>query len=282
MVEELMTDSLQRHMVGNLSVLTGGRGEPFVFLHGIPGSALSWERVGQSLTEHYQVIIPDLLGFGQSNQPRRDYYMESQARAVQKLLDELAITGLYLGGHDFGGPVAITLMRLFPELNVKGLVLSATNMFIDTYVPPPLRLARVPFLGWFVFKLMVGNRLGLWITYQFAAWRKHELSWAQFKRHLTPNSIDYTRRIFQRSLADLQHNYQAIQDTLPTIDCPTLILWGASDPFFATSVAERTQKAISRSVLTVYPRTGHFVPEEDPGQAAEDIIELFANKGTAW
>jgi len=273
-----MTDTLQRRVVGNLSVLTGGHGEPFVFLHGIPGSALSWERVGQSLTEHHRVIIPDLLGFGQSDQPRRDYYMEAQARAVKQMLDQIEIASLYLGGHDFGGPVAITLMRLFPELKIKGLVLSATNMFIDTYVPPPLRLARVPLLGWLVFKLMVGNRLGLCITYQFAARRKHELSWAQFNRHLTPNSIDYTRRIFQRSLADLQHNYQAVQDTLPRIDCPTLVLWGANDPFFAVSVAERTQQAIPRSVLKVYSKTGHFVPEEDPGQAAQDIIELFANR----
>jgi pimeloyl-ACP methyl ester carboxylesterase len=276
-----MTHSLERRVVGNLSVLTGGKGEPFVLLHGIPGSAFSWEKAGESLAAHYQVVVPDLLGFGQSNRPQHDYYMETQARAVKQMLDQLGITRLYLGGHDFGGPVAITLMRLFPELTIKGLVLSATNMFVDTYVPPPLRLARVPVFGWLVYKLMVGNRLGLWITYQFAARRKRELSWAQFNRHLTPDGIDYTRRIFQRSLADLPRNYRAVQDTLPNITCLTLILWGANDPFFAPTVAEQTRQALPQATLKIYTGTGHFVSEEQPGQVAQDIIESFASKGVA-
>lgn len=271
-----MSILLERQTIDQLSVLVGGAGEPLVLLHGIPGSALSWEKVGEALAERWRVIIPDLLGFGHSRQPHADYYMADQAEAVKHLLDQLGVTSLYLGGHDFGGPVAITLMRLFPELTIKGLVLSSTNLFVDTYVPPPLRLARVPVLGWLVFKLMVGNRLGLWLTHQMAARQKQTLTWSEFKQHLTLDGIEYTRRIFQRSLADLLGNYRAIQEALPGIECPALILWGANDPFFAVSVAHRVQHALPRSQLKVYANTGHFVPEEQPVQTARDISEAFA------
>lgn len=45
--------------------------------------------------------------------------------ALRGLLTDLGIKTLYLGGHDFGDPVALNLMRLFPELEIKGLVPSA-------------------------------------------------------------------------------------------------------------------------------------------------------------
>jgi pimeloyl-ACP methyl ester carboxylesterase len=115
----------------------------------------------------------------------------------------LGVRSLYLGDHDFGAPVALTLMRLFPELGVRGLVLSATNVFTDTHVPLPLRAARIPHLNIVFYKAMVGNRLGIRMMYLAATNDKSEASWEGFSRHLTPAGIDLTRRIFQRSLSDL-------------------------------------------------------------------------------
>ena len=255
--------------------MSAGEGEPFLLLHGIPGSAFAWEEVGQHLAEHYQVIIPDLPGFGQSEKLQDDYYMEGQARALNKFLDTIGIKHLYLGGHDFGGPVAITLMRLFPELQINGLVVAATNMFTDTPVPPRLKVASVPVLGDMTFKVMVGNRLGIRMIYLAATRQKEAVTWDEFKRHLTPSGIALTRHIFQRSLADLKTNYQAIEDVLPQIEVPTLVLWGDSDPFFPTPVAKRTAQAIGGVALKIYPHTGHFVPEEQPEELTRLLLEFL-------
>lgn len=270
-----MDKILDRSKEGEISFLRGGEGEPFLFLHGIPGSAFVWEKVGAILATHFQVIAPDLLGFGQSGVPHDDYYMETQAEALGQFLANQKIKSFYLCGHDFGGPVAVTLMRLFPNLPVKGLVLSATNMFTDTYVPPPLRVAGVPWLNTLVFKAMAGNSLGLRLMYLAATQDKQAASWEKFKRHLTPSGMNLTWRIFQRSLADLKTNYQAVEAMLPQLNLPTLILWGDKDPFFAASVAERTRQAIPGSTLKIYKNTGHFVPEERPICMAQDIKEFF-------
>lgn len=271
--------ALARAQAGPISYLAGGDGPPLLLLHGIPGSALAWGRVGAQLAAHYRVIIPDLLGFGASAPPRGDYYMEAQALALRQLLADLQVRELFLGAHDFGGPVALTLMRLCPELKVRALVLSSTNLFTDTFVPPPLRLAGVPGLGAAAFRAMAGTRLGLRLMYAAATRRKAEASWSQFSRHLTPSGIDLTWRIFQRSLADLRGNYQAVQDSLPGLTLPTLILWGSDDPFFAVSVARRSQRAIAGAALQVYAGTGHFVPEERPEQVAADIGRFLASAG---
>jgi pimeloyl-ACP methyl ester carboxylesterase len=270
---------MERHKEGELSFLRGGEGEPLVLLHGIPGSAYAWEAAGRLLTDRYQIIIPDLLGFGQSDPPRGDYYMGAQAVAIRELLADLGVQSLYLGGHDFGAPVALTLMRLFPELGIRGLVLSATNVFTDTHVLLPLRAASIPYLNTVFYKAMVGNRLGIRMMYLAATKDKSEVPWERFSRHLTPASIHLTRRIFQRSLADLKANYRAIESMLPTITSPTLVLWGANDPFFAASVGERVHRTVPQARLKAYEDTGHFVPEERPRRVAQDIMDFFGSIG---
>lgn len=273
-----MSESLKRHEERGISFITGGVGEPFLLLHGIPGSALSWKAVGELLACRYRIIIPDLAGFGRSKSPGDDYYMEAQAKVIKNVLDGLGVGELYLGGHDYGGPVGLTLMHMYPEVSVKGLVLSATNVLTDTHVPLPLRVARVPLLNTIFFKMMAGNRAGTRMLYTNATVQKKQASWERFQRHLTPSALDLTRRIFQRSLADLKANYQAVEDSLAQIVAPTLVIWGADDPFFGIHAGERTHRAIHGSVLKVYERTGHFVPEERPYLLAQDIMTFFESR----
>ncbi len=273
-----MNSQLERFKEDGISFLRGGAGEAFVLLHGIPGSAFTWQQTGVLLQEQFQVIIPDLVGFGESDSPRGDYYMIQQANSLHELLSNLGITSAYLAGHDFGGPVLLTMMRLFPDFEVKGLILSSTNVFTDTFIPLPLRMAKVPFLGDPFFKMMAGNLAGMRMMYQQAFVNKSDTSWERFRSHLTKGGMELTAKIFQRSLADLKANYSEIQAMLPGIDVPTLVLWGAKDPFFPVSVGQRTHGAIKNSVLKTYPETGHFVPEERPIEVAQDIID-FVDSG---
>lgn len=270
-----MADRLERHTEAGTSYLTGGEGPPVVFLHGIPGSALTWKTVATRMQEQYRVIVPDLRGFGQSEPPVGDYYMEGQARAIKELLDALGVEEFALVTHDFGGPVGLTMMRLFSDLTVRELVLSDTNVFTDTYVPPPLRVAKVPLVNTAFFQLMVGNRFGLRMLYKRAVKEKETAPWSNFQRHLTPSGMAMTRRIFQRSLADLEANYGDIERMIPEIQSRTLILWGDCDPFFSTGVAERTRAAIPNAELIVFDETGHFVPEERPEDVATAICDFL-------
>ena len=166
-----MDERLHRRRGAGLSFLMGGDGDPLLLLHGIPGSSQSWQKVGVKVASRFRVIIPDLMGFGASDPPGENFYLEEQAKAIGGLLSYLQIKSFYLGGHGFGAPVAVTLMRLYPELHVRGLVLSSGNLFTDTYVPLPLRLARVPGINNLLFWSMAGNRMGLRMLYESATQR---------------------------------------------------------------------------------------------------------------
>ncbi|KKL25965.1 hypothetical protein LCGC14_2400040, partial [marine sediment metagenome] len=66
----------QRHRIDTgevaLSVLRGGTGAPLVLLHGYPQNALCWAAIAPRLARHFDVIIPDLRGYGQSDAPPDD------------------------------------------------------------------------------------------------------------------------------------------------------------------------------------------------------------------
>ena len=52
-----------------LSVHRGGAGPALILLHGYPQTHMAWHRVAPGLARHFDVIIPDLRGYGDSDAP---------------------------------------------------------------------------------------------------------------------------------------------------------------------------------------------------------------------
>lgn len=199
--ELISTASLLRKKIGHTSYLEGGEGAPILCVHGFPGSSHSWEAMALAILikypRRYHFIIPDLLGFGGSDIPDDDsLYIEGQAAAIAELLNRLNISDIYLAAHDFGGPVALTLLRLHPTLKIRKLMISATNLFTDTPIPLPLRSASIPVLGDIIFSVMAGCSFGFRMMYQFAVRNKGNVSWKDFQRHVTPHGLASTAKIF--------------------------------------------------------------------------------------
>ncbi len=78
---------------GEIVYHTSGTGEPLLFLHGVfPGaSSFEWSKVYPHFAPHYQVLVPDLIGFGESQRPRVALSAESQVRSLAEFLR--SITG---------------------------------------------------------------------------------------------------------------------------------------------------------------------------------------------
>ena len=173
---------------------------------------------------------------------------------MHDLLVALDIDSLCFVGHDFGGPVAITLLRMFQQLHLRGLALCSSNVFTDTFVPLPLRTASIPFLGAAVFKLIAGRWVGMGLVHAQAAADKQALPWARLRRHPSPRGMDCTRRIFQRSLADLVGNDQAVRDHLANIAAASIVIWGERDPLFCALGGRANAQSAPRRGLSLLPR----------------------------
>src|SRR5262249_12880697 len=101
-----------------------GAGRPVVLLHGFPDTARLWRHQAPVLAEAgFQVIVPDLRGYGRSDKPEAvdAYSMSALARDVMAILDALQIGKAHVVGHDWGAALA-WVMATFAPGNVDHLV----------------------------------------------------------------------------------------------------------------------------------------------------------------
>ena len=85
-----------------------GSGHPVIFLHGIPTWSFLWRRIAPAFEDEYRTIVPDMLGYGNSD--RRDSFdrsIRAQEDALHELIDDLDLGVVSLVAHDIGGGVAL-------------------------------------------------------------------------------------------------------------------------------------------------------------------------------
>jgi pimeloyl-ACP methyl ester carboxylesterase len=119
-----------------------------VLLHGLSANAACFGGlIGAGLSPSFRVIAPDLRGRGKTDKPATGYMMADHARDVVGLLDALGLERVILGGHSFGGYLAIYMAAHFPERVEKLIVIDAAitlNPRVGELLKPSLdRLTRV-------------------------------------------------------------------------------------------------------------------------------------------
>ena len=95
-----------------------GDGRPVVLLHGFPDTGRMWHHQVDALSASgFQVIVPDLRGYGSSGKPSEveAYSFVFQAGDVLAVLDHLGIDRAHLVGHDWGSALTWVMGALVPD-----------------------------------------------------------------------------------------------------------------------------------------------------------------------
>ena len=95
-----------------------GSGAPVVLLHGFPDSGSVWQaQVGPLAQAGFQVVVPDLRGYGASDKPSEvgAYSLLAVAGDVLAVLDDLGVERCHVAGHDWGAALAWVMGCLLPD-----------------------------------------------------------------------------------------------------------------------------------------------------------------------
>ena len=122
----------------NLAYERRGSGSPLLLLHGFPLDHHLWDEVVPLLENSFDLIIPDLRGFGESETVDTPYTMDDYASDLAGLLDHLGIQKTAVAGHSMGGYVALAFASKYPE-RVSGLALVSSQTPAD---PPERKEGR--------------------------------------------------------------------------------------------------------------------------------------------
>jgi len=252
---------------------TRGAGDPVVFLHGFPGSSHAWRLMVPLMPEGRRLVVVDLVGCGRSDGPGTDPIgISNLAAMITGLLDDLRIERAAIVGHGLGGSVAQALAIDAPA-RVSALALMSCPAFdfhlrlarMARMVMPAARMLGPSLLASFVHGSAVRGYVD-----RTAGRRSLDVSLRAYPAHLG------TRAIVAHLAALRDPELAAYGERLGTLRVPTLILWGADDPFLAVSAGERLRDAIPGATLDVIPDARHFIAEEAPEHCARAVTALLA------
>ena len=100
----------------NSGSLADSVAETLVFLHGIPTWSFLWRHIVPAFENEYRVVVPDMLGYGNSD--RRDCFdrsIRAQEAMLEALLDDIGVDRVTLIAHDIGGGVALRFAAHSPD-----------------------------------------------------------------------------------------------------------------------------------------------------------------------
>jgi pimeloyl-ACP methyl ester carboxylesterase len=254
--------------------LEGGRGFPVVLLHsGEFGASaeLSWEFTLPALAEHFHVIAPDWLGFGESAKIFSfDDMRALRVRHIAALLENLGIARAHFIGNSMGGGMlAGVAAQDQPVWRIEKMVLASAGGFA------PVNEARRILNSYDGSREHMKRILETTLAYsplrtdEAYLERRHRLS-------LVPGSWECTaaarfRRPGVKAREKEEINYRNIKR-------PTLIVAGAKDPLREQGYAAELQKEIAGSELVVFAEAGHFPHIDLPERFNKTVIEFLSRR----
>ena len=108
-----------------LSLARGGKGVPLMYLHGTDGLA-DWPAILDTLTERFDVIVPDHPGFGASEAPGWIDDISDVAYCYLDAIEVLGLSAVHVVGQSLGGWIALEMaVRSTQRLRSLTLISSA-------------------------------------------------------------------------------------------------------------------------------------------------------------
>ena len=244
-----------------------GEGYPVILLHGFPLNRQMWKQQISPLTASgFRVILPDLSGFGESNEFSHINQMEEMALEIAKLLETLKIEQAIIGGLSMGGYITFNLFRLFPE-KFSALILCDTACVADT---DEKRAGRVELIK------EIENRGSI----------------ALIEKMLPKLISDDTKQNNPDLVAKLENEFSKVNPKaaiatikglaerkdhtylLSEISLPTLLIFGENDKVTDLENAEQLHRNIPDSKLIIIEKSGHFSNLEQPAAFNNALVEF--------
>ena len=251
-----------------------GQGSPVVLLHGFPDSGRLWRHQVPALAgAGFQVIVPDLRGYGRSDKPEavEAYSMTQLAGDVMAILADLDVGRAHVVGHDWGAGLAWVLASFAPDRVDRLVVLSVGNPV--TFRRTIEQCQR----SWYMLLFQFPGIAERWLT---------DDNWANLRRSGHPDA--------DQVIADLEANgsltpglnwYRAnvapeswvgppVQ--LPPVQAPTMGIWSTGDG--ALTEEQMTDSAENVAGPWRYERLdgpGHWLQLDAPDQVNALLLDFL-------
>jgi len=209
-----------------------------VFIHGTPGGAGVWASQFQMPFTNANLFAFNRPGFGGSKPVRAQPHLQLQVDALTNLLAGISTNRILLVGHSYGSPIALLAALEHPG-KIAGVLLIGGDVNPAQEKP--------------------------WILQYIFGWRG--TSW------LVPQAL----RQCNRELLTVRDDLTAMQNMLPKLSVPVVMLHGDRDPLVPVENVAWLEQQLAASGKTnlfakiILPGVNHFIPWEHPDEVKRGI-----------
>lgn len=243
-----------------LAYVRQGKGTHLILVHGYPLDHRIWDKVIPMLAESFDVIAPDLRGFGESAGTDREFGMEDYAADLAGLMDALDIRQAVVAGHSMGGYAALAFAKAYPE-RILGLGLVSSQGLAD---PPERKEGR----------------------YKSAEEVSRDGVGGVAEGMAPKLSADPALQAFSKDLINKQSASGVIgalkamagrpdsMEMLRTFQPPVVLVHGEADALIPIDRAREVESAVLQARLFSLPGVGHLPMLEAPEKTAQALKHL--------
>ncbi len=231
-----------------------GAGDPLLFLHGAQGLP-GWDDALAALATNFDVIAPDLPGFGLSGNSELVDDVPQLAYFMLDLLDTLGVGKVHVVGQCAGGWLAME-MALRSSARIKSLnLVNSAGIRIkgiprgDMFICPPDELLTLLFAG----------DCG-------PAWQEQWSTSSEITDIYERNLASAAKYVWEPRLASL-----TLDRWLHRIDAPTQIIWGDANRVIPMAYAKTLGELIKGARVTTLRDCGHLAHYEQPQALAAAV-----------
>ena len=217
--------------------------ETLVFLHGFGGgsSAYEWSKVYPAFASEYRILAPDLIGWGKSEHPARNYQIDDYLTTIREFLLSTCTNSVTVIASSLTAAFTIRLAVAYPEL-FKSLILTTPaglSDFGEDYSKSLFaQIVGIPIVDRLLYSTGIATTGGIRSFLeqrQFAQKNRvyEEIVEAYLESALQPNA-EYAALSFVRG--DLCFDLSLY---IPQLTTPTAIIWGQKSQFTRPEIGRR-------------------------------------------
>jgi len=235
----------------------------------------SWVKQVESFSKKFNLIIPNLIFFGNSTVHPQEFSVKNQVAGISQLLKELKLDNFYLGAASYGGVVAAEMIRE-GQFNIKKLFLSNTPLKFST--PEDWDQVMRSFGTEKKSEVLVPNTPeDLKKLYKLSSFKRTYLPLFVFKKI---HKYQYSKNAIQRRLLidSFLEEQKEFRETEYKFKFPVLILWGRNDLLAPLSIGEKLAEYLGEETqFHIFEKTGHMPNLEQSKEFNSRIISFLLN-----
>lgn len=247
-----------------------GKGQPLILISGYTCDHTVWSMILDKLSSHFQVIIFDNRGVGQTVDQGETLTAELMAKDVIGIAEELNLEKPHIIGQSMGGNIALQVAHDYPEKIARlGILTSSakwrTAMLKGLHSLLVLRQKNVD------MDIIIDSTIP-WIFGE---------SFLDNSENITTLKQAFAENRYPQTLVDQQRQFNVLTTFnslkyLKNIKNPTLVAYAKQDLLTLPYESEYLAKHISNAQLAEFD-CGHGFMLEIPKQVSEQLIHFLKN-----